>query len=137
MIRQLNDHAMVSGQIDPAQVAELKAQGVTMIVNNRPDDEDPGQPSGAEVAAAALAAGIDYRHIPIARGMGHAEVEAMRGALRELGDGKLLAFCRSGQRSVLAWAIARNEDGAKRNELDQCAARAGFSLEAIDHLLRD
>ena len=47
MFRQLDDHMLVSGQIAPEDVAEAAAQGVTMIVNNRPDGEIPGQPSSA------------------------------------------------------------------------------------------
>ena len=67
-----------------------------MIVNNRPDGEDPGQPLSADIEAAAKEAGIDYRFLPIRRGTGPADVEEMQEAMRECGDGKLLAFCRSG-----------------------------------------
>ena len=58
--------------------------------------------------------GIEYRFVPIRRGMGPSDVEAMQTAMRECGDGKLLAFCRSGNRSALAWAVARREDGVPR-----------------------
>ena len=133
--KALDVHTLVSGQISPADVAEARDHGVTMIINNRPDEEEPGQPASAEIEAAAEAAGIDYRHIPIARGMGPAEVEEMCSALSERGDGKLLAFCRSGMRSTLAWAVACREQGTAREELEQKAAGAGFSLAAVDHLL--
>ena len=61
----IDNGAFVSGQIAPADVAEAAALGVTLIVNNRPDGEEPGQPSGAEIEAAAVAAGLEYRHIPV------------------------------------------------------------------------
>ena len=135
MPRQLDATTMVAGQIDPASLPELKAQGVMMVINNRPDHEDPGQPTSAEMETAAAAAGLAYAHVPIARGMGPSDVEAMRGALASAGDGKVLAYCRSGGRSVLAWAVAKSEDGVAREELERCAEQAGFSLEPVAHLL--
>ena len=91
---------------------------MTLIVNNRPDGEDAGQPDSDEIEAAAKAAGIDYRHVPIARGLGPSDIEAMREAMHAAGDGKLFAFCRSGNRSALAWAVAKSEDGVPREELE-------------------
>jgi uncharacterized protein (TIGR01244 family) len=135
MIRQLDDNTLVSGQIAPEQVGDLPGQGVTMIVNNRPDGEDPGQPLSADIEAAAKEAGIDYRFLPIRRGPGPSEVEEMQQAMRECGDGKLLAFCRSGARSTFAWALARREEGVEADELERRAAEAGVSLSPIAHLL--
>lgn len=135
MTRQLDDHVLVSGQISPDQVADLKQQGVAMIINNRPDHEDEGQPLGADIEAAAKDAGIEYRYVPIRRGMGPSDVEAMQVAMRECGDGKLLAFCRSGHRSALAWAVARAEEGVTREELERRAAAAGVDLSPVSHLL--
>ena len=137
IIRQLDEQTFVDGQIGPEDLAEVKALGVTMVINNRPDGEDAGQPTSAEIEEAARAAGLDYRHVPIARGMGPSDVEAMREAIHATGEGKMLAFCRSGNRSTLAWAIARNEDGTPRDELRRCAEGAGFSLDPVANLLRD
>ena len=135
MLRQLDETVLVSGQISPDEVAGLRDQGVTMIVNHRPDCEEPGQPLGADIKAAAEAAGIAYRHHPIARGIGPADIDAMQEAMREAGDGKLLLFCRSGNRSTLAWALARAEDGVAREELERAASRAGVDLAPVAHLL--
>jgi uncharacterized protein (TIGR01244 family) len=135
MIRQLDDKTLVSGQIAPDDVPELAKQGVTMIVNNRPDGEDEGQPPSADIEEAAAQAGVEYRFIPIVRGIGPADVDAMQDAIRECGDGKLLAFCRSGNRSALAWAVARAEDGVPREELERRAAEAGVDLGPVAHLL--
>ena len=135
MIRRLDDRTMVSGQLMPDQITALKAEGVTMLVNNRPDNEDEGQPLSAEFEAAAREAGMEYRHIPIRYGMGPSDIEAMRDAIHATGEGKLLAFCRSGNRSTLAWAVARSEDGADPAELHRCAEAAGFSLGPVSHLL--
>jgi uncharacterized protein (TIGR01244 family) len=135
MFRQLDEKTLVAGQIAPDQLGEVKALGVTIVVNNRPDNEDPGQPTSDEIERAAIEAGLDYRHVPIARGMGPADIEAMRDAMASTGAGKLLAYCRSGMRSTLAWAVACREDGVPREELERRAAEAGFSLAAVSHLL--
>ena len=135
MIRPLDDKTLISGQIAPQDMPELQRHGVTMIVNNRPDGEDEGQPPSADIEAAAQEAGIAYRHVPIRRGIGPADVDAMQDAIRECGDGKMLAFCRSGNRSALVWAVARAEDGAPREALERNAAGAGIDLGPVAHLL--
>ena len=135
MARQLDDSMMVAGQIEPGAVADFASQGVTLLINNRPDHEDEDQPTSAEIEAAAEAAGMGYRHVPIARGMGPSDIEAMREAMRAAGGGKALAFCRSGNRSTLAWALVRKSEGVARGEIERCAAEAGFSLAPVAHLL--
>lgn len=135
MPRQLDDKTLVSGQISPDDVSELAREGVTMIVNHRPDGEEPGQPLSADIEAAAEQAGIEYRYNPISRGIGPADVDTMQEALRDLGDGKMLLFCRSGNRSALAWAVARAEDGAPREVIERGAAAAGVDLAPVAHLL--
>lgn len=137
MHRQLDEKTLISGQIRPEDVPALKELGVTLIVNNRPDGEDMGQPESDDIEAAAKAHGIDYRHVPIVRGMGPSDVEAMREAMHAAGGGKLFAFCRSGNRSTLAWAVAKSEDGTSIEELERCAGQAGFDLGPVRHLLRD
>jgi len=137
MAHELDRKTLIGGQIAPADVAGLKAQGVTTIVNNRPDGEDAGQPTSAEIEVAAHDAGLDYRHVPIARGMGPSDVEAMRNAIHAAGEGKLFAYCRTGNRSALAWAVAKSEDGVGREELERCVGEAGFDLGPVAHLLRD
>jgi uncharacterized protein (TIGR01244 family) len=137
MHRQLDDRTLVNGQIAPEDIPALKEAGVTLIVNNRPDGEDVGQPVSDDIEAAAKAAGIDYRHVPIARGMGPSDIEAMREAMHAVGGGKMFAFCRSGNRSTLAWAVAKSEDGVPSEELHRQANEAGFDLGPVAHLLRD
>jgi uncharacterized protein (TIGR01244 family) len=135
MIRQLDDRTLVSGQIAPHEVAGLAQQGVTLIVNNRPDGEEEGQPFASEIEEAAAQAGIAYRFIPILRGIGPADVEEMQKALRDSEGGKLLAFCRSGTRSAFACALAHREEGASADEIQQRLTNAGFDPAPIAHLL--
>ncbi len=134
MIRKLDETTSVSGQIQPADVPALKSSGVTMIICNRPDDEDPGQPSAAEIERAARAEGMEFRHVPIVRGIGPSDSEAMREAL-EAAPGKVFAYCRSGNRSALTWAVARREQGASVEEIQKAAADAGVDLSPVEHLL--
>jgi len=135
MIRQLDEKVMVSGQVAPHEVAGLAEQGVTMLVNNRPDGEEPGQPLAGDIEDAAAAAGIAYRFVPIIRGIGPADVEEMQKALRATEEGKLLAFCRSGTRSALAVALAKREEGASADEVQRNLTEAGFDPSPIAHLL--
>ena len=135
MIRQLDDRTLVSGQIAPDEVAGLGGQGVTMLVNNRPDDEEAGQPLSARDRGSGrsgrdrLPLRSDHpRHRP-GRRRGDAPSDARTG------DGKLLAFCRSGTRSALAWALAQREEGASREEIEARLTEAGFDLGPIAHLL--
>lgn len=133
--RQFDEQIIVSGQIDPSDVAALKAEGVTMLINNRPDGEDAGQPLAADIEAASERAGIAYRHVPIARGMGPSDIEYMHEALEEAGEGKVFAFCRTGNRSSLASALARRKQGRPVDEVVECLRNAGADPAPIAHLL--
>jgi uncharacterized protein (TIGR01244 family) len=133
--RRLDDKVQVAGQIGSEDARTAAAQGVTMIVNNRPDGEEPGQPAGAEIEAAATKAGIAYRHIPVSGGFSEAQVEAMTDAL-EAAEGPVLAFCKSGTRSTFLWALAKARHGAEPEELASRAAEAGYDLSPIFAYLR-
>ncbi len=124
----------VAGQIAPEDMAILAAEGVTGIVNNRPDGEEPGQPTSAAIEAAASAAGLAYAHIPVAGGMSSDQVEAMAEALEP--PGRVLAFCRSGTRSVFLWALARARLGDDPQELVAKAAAAGYDLSPIARFMQ-
>jgi len=134
MPRQLDDKVLVSGQIRPEDVAALVGEGVTMLVNNRPDGEEPDQPLGMDIEEAARTAGIDYRSIPIIRGIGPADADAMQEAIRAT-RGKMLAFCRTGTRSSLAWALAKSDEGMPREEIERHLSNVGVDATPIAHLL--
>jgi uncharacterized protein (TIGR01244 family) len=134
MLRQLDDKVLVSGQIRPEDVAALVGEGVTMLVNNRPDGEEPDQPLGMDIEEAARTAGIDYRSIPIIRGIGPADADAMQEAIRAT-RGKMLAFCRTGTRSSLAWALAKSDEGMPREEIERHLSNVGVDATPIAHLL--
>ena len=136
MFRKLTESVYASPQIGLDEVAEAKALGVALIVNNRPEGESDDQTAGAEIAAAAQAAGIDYVAIPVTHaGFSEPQVTAMREALDRAGDAPVLAYCRSGTRSTLLWALAEASAGADPRVLAQAAAGAGYDLAPVAPLL--
>lgn len=135
ILRPIDDGMAVAPQIAPEDVAELATQGFTAIVNNRPDGEDPGQPTGAEIAAAAKIAGLRYSEVPVTHaGFSHPQIDAMAAALAEA-DGPVLAYCRSGTRSCNLWALAAVKRGANPDTVMAKAAAAGYDLSGIAGLL--
>lgn len=129
--RELDRKTLVAdSQFQAADIAAAAERGVTMIVNNRPDGEEPGQPAAADIEAAARAAGLDYVHIPIEAEFSGDKVAAM-GAALEGAEGLALLFCRSGTRSAYLWALARAREGALPEALLGNAARAGYNLRPI------
>lgn len=133
--RKLSDQVLASPQIDTAAIDEAVKQGVTLIVNNRPDGEEAGQPSGDEIRVAAEAAGLSYTAIPVTHaGFSWPQVEAMIAALSEA-SGPVLAYCRSGTRSCNLWALSAAGLGADADELTAKAAGAGYDLAALRPLM--
>ena len=116
--------------IRAADMAQAVARGVTLIVNNRPDGEEPDQPGTAELEAAARTAGLDYAHIPVGLEFSKDKVVAMDEALGHA-EGRILIGCRSGTRSAYLWALARARGGAVPSALVQSAARAGYNIRPI------
>lgn len=100
---RLADNYAVAEQIQATDIAEIAAQGFATVICNRPDNEEPGQPSAAEVAAACEAADISFHHIPVAVMPIAEEVAQAHRAAIDASDGPVLAYCRSGQRSMLIW----------------------------------
>lgn len=136
MFRQLTDTLYVSPQITLADVAEAKALGIAMIVNNRPEGEEPGQTPGDDIEAAAQAAGIAYAAVPVTHaGFAPWQLDGLDKALSEAGDGKILAYCRSGTRSTLLWALTRARAGDNPAALAEAAASGGYDLSPIRQMM--
>ena len=127
-IRRVTADFAVAPQLRPEEVAEAAAAGFRLLVNNRPDGEAAGQPSSLQMAAAARAAGMDYLHIPISGGAGPGQREAMHEAVKGA-SGPVLAFCRSGTRSITVWAQGEMEAATQpRDELVRLGRDAGYDL---------
>ena len=130
-IRVVTDRFSVAPQIAVEDLAQLAAAGYVHIINNRPDDESEDQPSSGEMAAAAKAVGLTYVHEPF---VGQPTGEAVKAAMTA--SGKTLAFCRSGTRSVNAWAMAQANEGQDAQGIVEAAAEAGYNLSGMSGLLR-
>lgn len=133
--RRIDDNVLASPQITVGDVAEAKALGVTLIVNNRPDGEAEDQTPGRDIEAAAKAAGMGYVAIPVSHaGFGPGQVEAMRAAL-DASEGPVLAYCRSGTRSTLLWALAEAKAGKNPTVIASKAAGGGYDIAPIRQMV--
>jgi len=129
--RRVTDDFATAPQIAIADVAEAARQGFKTIISNRPDGEEPGQPTAAEVEAAAKAAGLAFFHIPVRGGPTPEQVEQTQAILAEA-DGPVLAFCRSGTRSIVTWSLSQATSGARpRDELVGLGRDAGYDLSGV------
>ncbi len=129
--RDVTERFAVSPQIGIEDVAIARADGFKLIVNNRPDGEEAGQPSSAEIEAAAREAGMDYVQIPISGRPTAQQIEVENAAIAAA-DGPTLAFCRSGSRSIMTWAFGQLASGeATPAEIIRQAATAGYDLSAV------
>jgi len=135
MFRQITDTVFASAQIGTDAIAEAKALGIVRIVNNRPEGESEDQVPGEVIEAEARAAGIDYVAIPVGHGgFSQAQVTAMAEAL-DTAEGPVLAYCRSGTRSTLLWALARAKAGDNPSVIASKAAGAGYDVSPIRQLI--
>ncbi|RWM21606.1 TIGR01244 family sulfur transferase [Mesorhizobium sp.] len=107
--RQISDNYSVSGQIQPEDIAAIKDAGFKSVICNRPDNEQPGQPSADSVKAAAKAAGLAFRYIPVISGQITMDnVEDQAEALDEL-EGPVFAYCRSGARCTNLYGLIQQQ----------------------------
>ncbi|AJQ96422.1 TIGR01244 family sulfur transferase [Gynuella sunshinyii] len=106
-LKYLTDTFAVTGQITVADVTQLSAADFTAVVCNRPDAEEPGQPLSADIAMACENAGLDFLYIPM-NGPNYSAADVSR--LKEVlsaNKGKVLGFCRTGNRSSILWNAAQ------------------------------
>ena len=106
-LRAVAPDVCVAPQLTPEAMAEAARAGFKSVVNNRPDFEHgPDQPTNAAIEAAARAAGLEYRFLPVAGGyQSPEEIAAFARLLAEL-PRPILAFCRSGARSTKLFIAA-------------------------------
>ena len=128
-LRPLSPTVSVSAQLSPDDMPTLAASGFGRVISNRPDAEEPGQPSAAAMEAAARDAGLGFVWIPVSGLPGPDQVAAVAASLA---DGvPTVMFCRSGMRSAAAWAMAQRLNGADADALRETAATAGYDLGRV------
>lgn len=133
--RKLTESLFVSPQLEMDDIAAAGDQGIALIINNRPDGEDPDAPQGADVEAAAAERGIAYAAIPVGHsGFSEAQVDHMIAALDEA-NGPVLAYCRSGTRSTLLWALSQAKSGMHPDDIARSAMAAGYDVSPVRAML--
>ncbi len=128
--RTISPKFTVSPQISVEDVGTIAAQGFRAIICNRPDGEGADQPSFKEIAAAAKAAGIEARYVPVQSGMvKDQDVEAFGAALEDL-QRPVFAYCRTGTRSATLWSF---HEAIKRPiaEILTATKAAGYDMNGV------
>jgi uncharacterized protein (TIGR01244 family) len=123
-----------AGALTRDHIEALAAAGTKVIINNRPDSEDPGQLDADEARRLCAAHGIAYHHIPfVGATLTAAHVDAMAAALKEA-NGPVVAHCRSGTRSTMVWALTRMREGEDAAALVALGARNGVDISGLPAL---
>lgn len=129
--RTLSSQVIASPQIAVADLSVARDCGVSTVVNNRPEGEAPDQTPGEAIEAAARSLGMDYVAIPITPGsFNEAQVHALVDVLDQA-NGKVLAYCRTGTRSTLLWALAEAARGSPAEGIAAAAASAGYDISPV------
>ena len=129
-IRALTPDYAVSPQIDPADLPAIKAAGYTTIIDNRPDGEIPADLHTPVMQAAAEALGLTFVANPVIGGALTMDNVATQRAAIEAASGPVFAYCASGNRSSVVWALA-HAGQMPADELIAIPARFGYQLEHL------
>ncbi len=136
-IRKVTESFAVAPQIDVDDFASIQEDGFKFIINNRPDEETFGQMPGATANAKATEFGMGYKAVPIS-GPGDfmKSMKALNDAIAE-SEGPVLAYCRSGTRSISLWSLAQVKIGAETPETAiEKAKIAGYDLSHLEPTLK-
>jgi uncharacterized protein (TIGR01244 family) len=129
-IRNLTATYAVSPQIDPSDLMALKAAGFTTVIDNRPDGEIPPHLQAGVMQTAAQALGLTFVANPVIGGALTMDNVAAQKAAIAASDGPVFAYCASGNRSSVVWALA-HAGQMPVDDLVGIPAKFGYQL---DHL---
>lgn len=133
-IKQLTEQVSVSGQIRLTELEQLVTLGFTTIVNNRPDNESPLQPSNEEMKSQAESLGLRYYFMPVtSQGLTIEDIEQYRD-IYNASDKPILAYCHSGTRSANMWGLMQallKEPQYTPEVIKSVAYNAGYDLSAV------
>ena len=129
-IRHITDSYAVSPQIAPEDVAQIRAAGFATVICNRPDAEIPAEVHAAVLRAAVEAAGMTFIDNPVTGGAMTMDNVRSQGEAIAAARGPVLAYCASGNRSSICWALS--QAGTRpTDELIGLPARFGYQLEGL------
>ena len=130
-IRQVTPRYSVAPQISPEDFEAIRAEGYTTVICNRPDEENPAPLQAAAMEQAAKAAGLTFEVIPLTHQTMTPDNIAKQDAIVAASDGPVLAYCASGTRCTVIWALARAAEGMPADEILKTAAEAGYDLSGL------
>lgn len=128
--RALTPRYHVSPQIDPADAAAIKAAGYALVICNRPDEEVPPSHQAQTMRAAVEAEGLRFVSLPLTHQTMTAENILKQSDLVDAADGPVLAYCASGTRCSVIWALG-NVDKMGVDAVLEAAAQAGYNLAGL------
>lgn len=132
--RRVTDNLSVAGQLRPEDLQTVKANGFKTVICNRPDNEEAmDQPSIETMLSEAESLGLVFLVLPFA-GLPSAEIAHQQGALIDAAEKPVLAYCRSGTRSITAWALSQAGQG-KGEQIVRTAKAAGYDLSGLINAL--
>ncbi len=104
---EIDPNYTVTGQITVADVADIKAAGFDTVMCNRPDGEEAGQPAADQIKRAVQKAGMKFFHVPVARSLDSTTLSNFK-SVTEGDNGKVFAYCRTGNRCTMLWKATRS-----------------------------
>ena len=129
-IRQITDRYSVSPQIDPSDASAIKEAGITTVICNRPDAEVPPSHQSDALRAAIEAEGLRFEVLPITHQTMTPDRVAQQSAIVEASEGPVLAYCASGTRCSILWALGQAGQQSA-DDILQAVGRAGYDLSAL------
>ncbi|WP_366933412.1 TIGR01244 family sulfur transferase [Erythrobacter sp.] len=134
-VRSVSDDFAVAPQLRLEDLSVLAKKGFVAVICNRQDGEEPEQPTASEMRDAAQAAGLAFHHIPVLGGKFPEPAVAAFKAIRLGTQGKALAYCRTGTRSITLETLANLHDLSAEERIE-VAREAGYDLSALASRLR-
>lgn len=129
-IRAITDAYYVAPQIDPSDLPDIAAAGIKTIICNRPDAEVPPSHQAAQLEIATRAVGLAFHALPLTHQTMTLDVIAQHMELVQ-GSGPVLAYCASGTRCTIAWAIGSAMQGADIDTILTAARDGGYALDSM------
>ena len=129
-IRQITPRYFVSPQINPEDFAAIKAAGFTKVICNRPDVENPPSHQADAMAAAAAAADMPFEVLELTHQTMTPDNVVKQFEMVDAAEGPVLAYCASGTRCTVIWALSQ-AGKASADEILGTAAQAGYMLEQL------
>lgn len=137
-LNKLEDGFYAAPQITESDFEHFAAHGIKTVVNNRPDDEEPGQLSAARARELAEQHGIEYHHIPMTVPTLTPELIDRFEKVVTTAPRPIVAHCRSGTRSCILWSLTEAGRGARSvDETLHCAATGGYDLSQMRPMIEN